>query len=720
MTQDILMAIASAQKVSFEHAKAVLELIEGGATVPFIARYRKEVTGGMDENQIREIYKEYEYECSLKERKEDVIRLIEEKGLLTDEIRQKINEASKLVEVEDLYRPFKEKKLTKATAAISMGLEPLSKIMMSFPQNGNKEEIVSKYINDKVESYDAAIENAKYIIAEWISDNAYYRKAIRNNMFKLGFITSKIKKDAEDIEEIYKNYYDYREAVSSIKDHRILALNRGEKEKVLNVGIEGNKEVDINYLNAKIIKKPNSLFEVEIKKAIVDAYKRLIAPSIEREVRGELTKKAEEGAIDVFSLNLKNLLLQAPIKGKVVLGVDPAFRTGCKLAVISESGAVLDKGVIFPNERAKGATVNENLLQKSKDTLSSLVKKYNVNIIAIGNGTASRETEEFVASTIKEYHLDVKYAIVSEAGASVYSASKIAQDEFPNFHVEERSAVSIARRLQDPLSELVKIDPKSIGVGQYQHDVDQHKLSESLDNIVIDAVNKVGVDLNTASVSLLSYVSGITNTIAKNIVDYRNRSGKFNDRKELLNVSKLGPKAYEQCVGFTRIIDGKNELDRTSIHPESYDKTLKIMKILDIKHLGDQENKEIILKANKKNLMKEVDIDSYTLDDVLDAIIAPEREVRGEYPQASLRGDIRRFEDLHLGDELEGTVRNVVDFGAFVDCGVKYDGLVHISKISKNYIKHPKEVLNVGDIIHVYVIGIDLDRHKLSLSMFKE
>lgn len=720
MTQDILMAIASAQKVSFEHAKAVLELIEGGATVPFIARYRKEVTGGMDENQIREIYKEYEYECSLKERKEDVIRLIEEKGLLTDEIRQKINEASKLVEVEDLYRPFKEKKLTKATAAISMGLEPLSKIMMSFPQNGNKEEIVSKYINDKVESYDAAIENAKYIIAEWISDNAYYRKAIRNNMFKLGFITSKIKKDAEDIEEIYKNYYDYREAVSSIKDHRILALNRGEKEKVLNVGIEGNKEVDINYLNTKIIKKPNSLFEVEIKEAIVDAYKRLIAPSIEREVRGELTKKAEEGAIDVFSLNLKNLLLQAPIKGKVVLGVDPAFRTGCKLAVISESGAVLDKGVIFPNERAKGATVNENLLQKSKDTLSSLVKKYNVNIIAIGNGTASRETEEFVASTIKEYHLDVKYAIVSEAGASVYSASKIAQDEFPNFHVEERSAVSIARRLQDPLSELVKIDPKSIGVGQYQHDVDQHKLSESLDNIVIDAVNKVGVDLNTASVSLLSYVSGITNTIAKNIVDYRNRSGKFNDRKELLNVSKLGPKAYEQCVGFTRIIDGKNELDRTSIHPESYDKTLKIMKILDIKHLGDQENKEIILKANKKNLMKEVDIDSYTLDDVLDAIIAPEREVRGEYPQASLRGDIRRFEDLHLGDELEGTVRNVVDFGAFVDCGVKYDGLVHISKISKNYIKHPKEVLNVGDIIHVYVIGIDLDRHKLSLSMFKE
>lgn len=720
MTQDILMAIASAQKVSFEHAKAVLELIEGGATVPFIARYRKEVTGGMDENQIREIYKEYEYECSLKERKEDVIRLIEEKGLLTDEIRQKINEASKLVEVEDLYRPFKEKKLTKATAAISMGLEPLSKIMMSFPQNGNKEEIVSKYINDKVESYDAAIENAKYIIAEWISDNAYYRKAIRNNMFKLGFITSKIKKDAEDIEEIYKNYYDYREAVSSIKDHRILALNRGEKEKVLNVGIEGNKEVDINYLNTKIIKKPNSLFEVEIKEAIVDAYKRLIAPSIEREVRGELTKKAEEGAIDVFSLNLKNLLLQAPIKGKVVLGVDPAFRTGCKLAVISESGAVLDKGVIFPNERAKGATVNENLLQKSKDTLSSLVKKYNVNIIAIGNGTASRETEEFVASTIKEYHLDVKYAIVSEAGASVYSASKIAQDEFPNYHVEERSAVSIARRLQDPLSELVKIDPKSIGVGQYQHDVDQHKLSESLDNIVIDAVNKVGVDLNTASVSLLSYVSGITNTIAKNIVDYRNRSGKFNDRKELLNVSKLGPKAYEQCVGFTRIIDGKNELDRTSIHPESYDKTLKIMKILDIKHLGDQENKEIILKANKKNLMKEVDIDSYTLDDVLDAIIAPEREVRGEYPQASLRGDIRRFEDLHLGDELEGTVRNVVDFGAFVDCGVKYDGLVHISKISKNYIKHPKEVLNVGDIIHVYVIGIDLDRHKLSLSMFKE
>lgn len=720
MKEEIKNKIAKNESITLKQVDVVLELIEGGATVPFIARYRKEATGGLDENQIRAIYKEYEYESSLYDKKEDVIRLIEEKGLLTDDLKQKILNAEKLVEVEDLYRPFKERKLTKATKAIELGLEGLAKIMMSCPTSGNKDDIVSKFITDKVTSYDRAVENAKYIIAEWVSDNAYYRKAIRNNMYRYGSFVTKIKKDAVDELETYKIYYDFKEMISSIKSHRILAINRAEKEKVISVSLETDNDKDIAYLNSKVIKEDNSLFDTEIKEAIKDSYKRLILPSIEREVRTELSEKAEEGAIEIFSLNLKNLLLAAPIKNKVVLGVDPAFRTGCKLAVINEFGHVLDKNVIFPNETKVGATVSDAILKKSKDLLASLVKKYNVDIIAIGNGTASRETEEFVSNTIKEYNLDAKYAIVSEAGASVYSASKLAQEEFPDYHVEERSAVSIARRLQDPLAELVKIDPKSIGVGQYQHDVNQNKLESSLDDIVIDAVNKVGVDVNTASVSLLSYVSGVNKTIAKNIVDYRVKNGKIKNRKELLKVEKLGPKTYEQCVGFMRVVDGNIPLDKTSIHPESYDKALKIMEILQIEELGNIENKDKIKNVDKSKLIKEVGIDSYTLDDILDALVAPMREVRDEYSAPELRSDLKHLEDLKVGDKLKGTVRNVVDFGVFVDCGVKYDGLIHISKLSKGYVKHPKDILNVGDVIDVYVIGVDTIKKKLSLSMFKE
>ncbi|MGM9972088.1 MAG: Tex family protein [Anaeroplasmataceae bacterium] len=719
MNEDILTNIANNIGVTINHAKVVLQMLEEGSTVPFIARYRKEQTGGMDENQIREIEKAYEYEVNLLKRKEDVIRLIDEKGLLTEDLKNKIMAAGKLVEVEDLYRPYKEKKKTKATEAINLGLEPLAKIMMSNPTTPSREEIAQKYVNDKVNTAEDAITLAMYIIAEWISDNASYRKAIRNNLNKYGIITTKLKKNAVDENEVYKNYYDYKESVNTIKPHRVLAINRAENEDIITVSIEPNKDVDINYLNTKVIKNDKGVFTEDIKKAILDSYKRLIFPSIEREIRSVMSDNASEKAIEIFAMNLKNLLLQAPIKGKVVLGVDPAFRTGCKLAVIDELGAVLDKGVIYPNEKAKGAKVDEALVKKSEEAIVKLVNKYKVDLIAIGNGTASRETEGFISEVIKKNGLNVKYVIVSEAGASVYSASKLAQEEFPDYHVEERSAVSIARRLQDPLAELVKIDPKSIGVGQYQHDVSQTRLSESLDNIVLDVVNKVGVDVNTASVSLLNYVSGVNKNIANNIVNYRNTNGKFKSRKELLNVSKLGSKTYEQCVGFMRIPGAIDELDNTSIHPESYDKAKSIMKMLGINHLG-QEAIDKVNSADKDKIHKELDIDMYTLNDILDAFVAPQRDPRDEYSQPKLRSDIMHFEDLKIGDELEGTVRNVVDFGAFVDCGVKYDGLVHISKISDKYIKHPSELLHVGDLVKVYVIGIDLDKHKLSLSMIRE
>ena len=722
INENVISLISNELKVSADKIIAVLDMLKDDKTVAFIARYRKEVTGGLDEEQIRLIEEHYTYGVNLQKRKDDVIRLIEEKGMLNEELRLSINNCSKLIDVEDLYRPYKEKKKTKATEAIALGLEPLADIMMKLWTKGDKYEIVSRFFTDKVTTYEDAIMHAKYIVAEKISDNAEYRKYIRDAALKFGTISCKKKNNDLDPEEKYKNYYESSENVGRIKPHRVLAINRAEDENVISVNLELQPVRDVDYLKYKVVRNRDSLFKDELVEAINDSYKRLIAPSISREIRSILTETAQEQAIHIFSLNLKNLLLQAPMKGHVVLGVDPAFRTGCKLAVISPSSTVLEIGVIYPNEKSKGATVNPLLLEKSKKTIIDLIRKYKVEIIAIGNGTASRETESFIAEVIKENRLNSKYVIVSEAGASVYSASELAIEEFPELSVEQRSAISIARRIQDPLAELVKIDPKSIGVGQYQHDVAQNKLNKSLDDVVVDAVNKVGVNLNTASVSLLQYVSGLTKATSKNIIAYREAYGRFNSREELKKVAKLGPKTYEQCVGFLRIIDGKNQLDMTPIHPESYDKAMKLLNILrmDLTKLGTEEMKNAVANLDKMNVAKLIDIDMYTLNDILDAFVAPLRDIREEYQGLKLRDDIMHFEDIKVGDELDGTVRNVVDFGVFVDCGVKYDGLIHISKMSTKKINHPSDVLSVGDSVHVYVIDIDYNKHKLGLSLIKQ
>ncbi len=721
MNEAIIKTIAENLKVKDTQVKAVLELLENDSTVAFIARYRKEATGGLDEEQIRVIDDEYQYGLSLQKRKDDVIRLIDEKGLMTDELKETILQATKLIEVEDLYRPYKEKKKTKATAAIALGLEPLADIMLELPRYGDKMEIAKQFITDKVLTAEFAIEQAKYIVAEKISDNADYRKHIREAALKYGTISSKKKNNDLDPEEKYKNYYEATERLAFIKPHRILAMNRAENEDVITVTIGLQPERDIEHIRYNVTHNYNSIFNEELVDSIADAYKRLIAPSIQREIRVILTEKAEEQAIHIFSLNLQHLLLQAPMKGHVVLGVDPAFRTGCKLAVISPSSKVLEIGVIYPNEKAKGVVVNPKLLELSKKTLIQLINKYHVEIIAIGNGTASRETESFIAEVIKENHLEAKYVVVSEAGASVYSASPLAMEEFPDLSVEQRSAISIARRIQDPLAELVKIEPKSIGVGQYQHDIAQNRLNKSLEDVVVDAVNKVGVNLNTCSPSLLSYVSGLTKGVAKNIIDYRETNTKFTSREELKKVAKLGPKTYEQCVGFLRILEGSNPLDMTPIHPESYSKAEELLKYMGktSKDIGSEEMKEAVAALDKEFLQKELSIDKYTLNDILDAFIAPLRDIRDSYPGLKLRSDIMHFEDVKIGDELDGIVRNVVDFGAFVDCGVKYDGLLHVSKMSPQKINHPSDMIHVGDEIHVYVIDIDYEKHKMGLALYK-
>lgn len=722
INENVINLLCKEQGIKREQAIAVLDMLADDKTVAFIARYRKEVTGGLDEEKIRAIEEQYTYGVNLQKRKDDVIRLIDEKGMLTDELKEKIESAPKLIDVEDLYRPYKEKKKTKATEAIALGLEPLADIMMKLWQKGDKIEIASQYITDKVLTVEDAIMHAKYIVAERISDNADYRKYIRDAALKYGTIICKKKNNENDPEEKYKNYYESSENVGRIKPHRVLAINRAEDEDVIAVNVELQPQRDVDYLVYKVVRNRESIFKQELLEAIADSYKRLIAPSISREIRSILTETAQEQAIHIFSLNLKNLLLQAPMKGHVVLGVDPAFRTGCKLAVISPSSNVLEIGVIYPNEKSKGATVDPVALEKSKRTIINLIKKYNVEIIAIGNGTASRETESFIAEVIKESNLPAKYVIVSEAGASVYSASELAIEEFPELSVEQRSAISIARRTQDPLAELVKIDPKSIGVGQYQHDVAQNKLNKSLDDVVVDAVNKVGVNLNTASISLLSYVSGLSKGVSKNIISYREENGRFNSREELKKVSKLGPKTYEQCVGFLRIIDGKNSLDMTPIHPESYNQALELLKLLkmDLNSLGSEEMKKAVEELDKKQAMEITKLDSYTLNDILDAFVAPLRDIRDDYQGLILRDDIVHFEDIKVGDELDGTVRNVVDFGAFVDCGVKYDGLIHISKMSTQKVNHPTDILSVGDQVHVYVIDIDYNKHKLALSLIKQ
>ena len=711
MNEDIIKQIALELNIRVEQVKSTLKMLEDGNTIPFIARYRKEVTGNLDEEQIRSISEVYEYQVNLLKRKEDVIRLIDEKGLLTDKIKTEIMNASKLVEVEDLYRPYKEKKKTKATEAIKNGLEGLAKIILSFPK---ELYAVDKFLNDNVKTKEDAIEGAKYIIAEYISDNAYYRKWIRNDIYNNSKIVTKKKKNAVDEKKVYEMYYDYSEDVKYIKPHRVLAVNRGEKEGVLSVSLEYNKEYIYNYLEKKLIKDENSECAIYVKDAIVDSYKRLIGPSVEREIRSELTEKSEEGAIEVFAKNLENYLLTPPMKDKMILGLDPAYRTGCKLAVIDYTGQMLDIKVIYPHEP-------KNDFEGSKKIVLDLIDKYNIDVIAIGNGTASRESETFIANVIKDAKRSVSYIIVNEAGASVYSASKLAIEEFPNLHVEERSAISIARRLQDPLSELVKIDSKSIGVGQYQHDVKEKNLNEALDFVVSKSVNNVGVNINTASASILKYISGLTKKSIEKIIDFRNKHGRFNSRNELIDNKILSAKAYEQSIGFMRVLDGSNPLDKTSIHPESYDKTTKLLESIGMNYdsLGTED---LILKLDNINIddySKKLDIDVYTLEDIINSLKKPNRDPRDDFDKPILKSDVLHIEDLKKGMELEGTVRNVVDFGAFIDIGIKNDGLVHISKITDRYIKHPSEVLSVGDIVTCYVDEVFLDKGKVALSLIK-
>lgn len=709
MNENIINDISNELNIKTEQAKTVLKLLEEGNTIPFIARYRKEATGALDEEQIRKINEVYEYQVSLLKRKEDVIRLIDEKGLLTDEIKNNIMNAKKLVEVEDIYAPYKEKKKTKATEAIKNGLEPLAKIIMSFPTTFN-DESVKKFLNDNVKTIDDAITGAKYIIAEWISDNAYYRKWIRSYFFKNGVITSKLKKKDADTNKTYEMYYDFTEPIKHIKPHRVLAINRGENEKILSVNIEVNNEEVLSYLESKIIKKDSPVKPYVID-AIKDSYKRLIFPSMEREIRSELTSQSEDASIEVFKGNLENLLLIAPMKNKRVLGFDPAFRTGCKLAVVDETSKVLNISVIYPHEP-------HNKWNEAKETIKDLINKYKIDIIAIGNGTASRESEKLVSETLKEIN-NCKYAIESEAGASVYSASKLAIDEFPDLTVEKRSAVSIARRLQDPLNELVKIDPKSIGVGQYQHDVSQKKLGESLDFTVEKCVNNVGVDINTASPSILKYISGLTKSAIDKIIKYRETNGKIKSREEIKKKKLLSDKAYEQSIGFMRIADGTNPLDKTNIHTESYDKTLKLLDYLELStdDLGTEKLINKLDNINEHEVSKMLDIDLYTLHDIIDSLKRPNRDYRDDYQMPILKSDILTIDNLTPGMKLEGTVRNVVDFGAFIDIGLHNDGLVHISKITNKYIKHPNEVLSVGDIVTCYVIDINKEKEKVSLSL---
>lgn len=713
MNEKIIKTIASDLNVKDSQVASALKLLSEGATIPFIARYRKEVTGALDEEQLRKINEVYAYEVNLLERKESVIKLIDEKGLLTDELKEKISNAEKLVEVEDLYRPFKEKKKTKATEAINNGLEPLAKMIMSFPTKGDITSLTSKFINDKVKTVEEAVTGASYIIAEYISDNAYYRKWLRNFIFKNGFIISKKKKDAEDEKKVYEMYYDFKEEVSKIKSYRVLAINRAEKEKIVTVSIDIDDAKVLSFFEEKIIKNKESFAVDIVKNAIKDSYKRLIFPSVEREIRAALSEKAEDVAIKNFSENLENLLLTPPIKDKMVLGFDPAYRTGCKLAVLNPVGKVLKIEKIYPHPPV-------NKYEEAKAKTIDLINKYNIDIVAIGNGTASRESEKFISDVIKSIDRKVDYIIVSEAGASVYSASPLAIKEFPDLVVEERSAISIGRRLQDALSELVKITPESIGVGLYQHDVNAKKLSSSLDFVVTSAVNEVGVNINTASPSLLKYISGLTKTYIDKIIKYREEKGKILSREEVLKNKLLSEKVYEQAIGFMRVEGGSNIFDTTDIHPESYDIAKKVMEILNINadEIGKCSDK--LKDINAKNLASKLGTDEYTIDTILKSFAKAHRDPRDEMEKPILKSDILEIKDLKIGDKLEGTVRNVVDFGAFVDIGLHNDGLIHISKMSKNYIKHPSEVLKVGDIISVYVIGIDKEKEKVQLSLFKE
>ena len=700
--------LAKNMNIKESQIEAVLKLLEEGATIPFIARYRKEATGSLDEEQIRQIEKEYTYLQNLLKRKEDVIRLITEKDLMTEDLQRQIMACEKLTDVEDLYRPFKEKKKTKASEAIKMGLEPLAKKIMAFPTKGSLSDLAKEFSYD----LEVSLTGAKYIISEWISDNAYYRKLIKNEIFYHGSMESKLKKNVKDERLVYKMYYDFSEPIRYAKHYRVLAMNRGEKEDVLAVNLSFDKDKIMSLLEEKIIKNKDSFVVDEVKEALKDSLKRLIFPSVEREIRAELTEKAESKAILTFQDNLEHLLMTKPIKEKTVLGFDPAFRTGCKLAVLNPYGNVLEIATIYPHEP-------KNEKEKSAQILKNLIDKYKVQIIAIGNGTASRESEAFVASTIK--NTPVLYNLVSEAGASVYSASPLAISEFPDLTVEKRSAISIGRRIQDPLSELVKIDPKSIGVGEYQHDVNQKELNEALSFTVGKIVNEIGVNLNTASASILKYISGLSKKTIDSILKFR-ETKPFTSREEIKSLSGFSDKVYEQAIGFLRIIDGKNPLDKTRIHPESYDLVSKLLNYLqlNINDLDKKEFKETLQNVDIQKLVETLDCDKYTLEDIIEELQNPGQDYRDKLDDIVLKSDVLTIKDLKVGMELKGTVRNVTSFGAFVDIGLHDDGLVHISKMSKSFVKNPSDILSVGDIITVYVCDIDLEKEKVQLSLFKD
>lgn len=701
---------------SAKQIKVALNLLAEGNTVPFIARYRKEMTGSLDEVQLREIEERYNYLENLEKRKSEVLRLIDEQGKLTEELAKKIQQAVKVQKVEDLYRPYKQKRRTKATIAKENGLEPLAQYLLSFPQTGDVYVKAGEFINESVANAEEALQGAHEIVAEQISDNPDYRTWIRNFTKKNGVYQSKVKDANKDEKGVYEMYYDFTEPINKMVSHRVLASNRGEKEEILKVAIVAEETKIFAYLENQLVENNRAITVEFVREAYKDSYKRFIGPAIEREIRNELTEEADEQAINIFGENLRNLLLQPPLKGKVVLGFDPAYRTGCKLSVVDETGKVLAIEVIYPHKPASQAK-----RQAAGPAFQTLIKKYGVEMVAIGNGTASRESELFVAEQLKQVQQEVFYVIVNEAGASVYSASDIARTEFPDLQVEERSAVSIARRLQDPLSELVKIDPKAVGVGQYQHDVAQKRLSERLDFVVETAVNQVGVNVNTASPQLLQYASGLNKTTAKNIVNYREENGAFTSRPQLKKVPRLGPKAYEQAIGFLRIPAAKNILDTTAIHPESYASAKEILKLagVELKALGSAEAAEKINALQVPQLQQELEIGKETIKDVLQALVQPGRDMRDEMSAPLLRQDVLTMEDLQAGMELQGTVRNVIDFGAFVDIGVKQDGLVHISKLSKNYVKHPTDVVSVGDVVTVWVEAIDVKKGRISLTMIQ-
>ena len=706
MNEEIILSIAKELKVKVSQVKAALEMLENGDTVPFIARYRKEQTGSLDEEQLLSIEKSYQYEVNLKERKEAVLNLIEQQGKLTDELVSSINACTKLSEVEDLYRPYKQKKKTRAAVAIKNGLEPLSQYLLSLPKEGDLTAEASKYLNENVKNVEEAVNGAKDIIAEMVSDNAKLRWAFKDEILKSASIVTKAKKDIEDPNKVYEMYYDYTEKLSTLANHRVMAIDRAEKEKKLTVSFA----YDVNELEEEAYKAyitSSTYVEDILKSAINDGLDRLLLPSIENEIRSDFSKRAHDASIEIFAKNLEQLLSQPPLKGRTVLGFDPGFYNGCKLAVLDETGKMLTVAKIYPF--ASGNKKEDISVSKSK--LLKLIKDYKVELIAIGNGTASRESEKLVAEVIKENGLNTSYAIVSEAGASVWSAQEAARKEFPDLQVEERSAVSIARRLLDPLPELIKIDPKSIGVGQYQHDLPQSQLSERLDETTMKVVNRVGADLNTASVELLTHVAGLNAGIAREIVNYRNENGKFNNRQELLNVKKLGPKAFTQCAGFLRIVDGDEPLDATSIHPESYEATHKLMKACGIEKLGEPD---AVFPEEKT---KDLGIDEYTLKDIEEAIKTPLRDYRDQFEGAILKSDVLELKDLTVGQELHGTVRNVVDFGAFVDIGLHEDGLVHISRMSMKKVNHPSEIVSVNDIVTVYVYEINEEKGRVQLSL---